>query len=231
MIRVEDPSAFGCVVHDEDGRVSAFVEKPPRESAPTNEVNAGTYLLERSVLDRIPEGRAVSIERETFPQLIASGAGLYAFATADYWLDIGRPEQYVRAHEDVLRGVLRLDPVPGGPGGTFYGAGEERAGVLGPAFVASGAALAEGSYIGPFSVIGERSTVATGAKISESILWDEVAVDEGAVVRGAVVASRVHIGSGAVIEPGTVIGHDARIPPGSIVPQGSRLGAGEYVPT
>ncbi|MBV9973216.1 MAG: nucleotidyltransferase family protein, partial [Candidatus Eremiobacteraeota bacterium] len=79
LIKVEDPSAFGCVVHDQSGRVSAFVEKPPRDQAPTNEINAGTYLLERSILDKIPPGRNVSIERETFPQLLAEGTPLYAY--------------------------------------------------------------------------------------------------------------------------------------------------------
>ena len=78
-IRVEDPSPFGCVVHDPAGRVESFVEKPPREHAPTDEINAGTYLLEREILDRIPAGRPVSIESETFPQLIAQGVGLYAY--------------------------------------------------------------------------------------------------------------------------------------------------------
>ena len=90
LITVEDPSAFGCVVHDATGRISAFVEKPKREEAPTNEVNAGTYLLDRSVLDAIPAGRPVSIERETFPELIASGKALYAYTTSDYWIDLGQ---------------------------------------------------------------------------------------------------------------------------------------------
>ncbi len=111
LIRVEDPSAFGCVVHDASGRVSAFVEKPPRETAPTDEINAGTYLLEREVLDVIPAGRMVSIERETFPELIAAGRALYAYTTNDYWLDIGRPEHYLRAHRDVLDGLCRLAPL------------------------------------------------------------------------------------------------------------------------
>ena len=73
LITVPDPSAFGCVAHDDDALVSTFVEKPPPGAQPCNDVNAGTYLLERAVLDAIPAGRAVSFERETLPQLIASG--------------------------------------------------------------------------------------------------------------------------------------------------------------
>jgi mannose-1-phosphate guanylyltransferase len=226
LIRVEDPSAFGCVVHDASGRVSEFVEKPPRELAPTNEVNAGTYLLERSVLDAIPAGRAVSIERETFPALIASGAGIFAYATDDYWIDIGRPEHYVRAHNDVLAGVLRLGPLAhhDEPAGTFYGTGEERAGVVGPAFLGRAIRLAEGAAVGPNTVIGDRSELASGSSVSDSILWDDVVLEEGAVVTGSILASRVRIGRGAHVEPGSVIGHDVVVRAQTRVPAGSRLG-------
>jgi mannose-1-phosphate guanylyltransferase len=86
LIPVEDPSAFGVVPADAQGRVQAFVEKPRREAAPCNDVNAGTYVLEPSVLDRIPVGRRVSIERETFPAMVAD-RGLYALATGDYWIE------------------------------------------------------------------------------------------------------------------------------------------------
>ena len=103
---VEDPSAFGVVPTDGDGRVEAFVEKPPPGEAPTNLINAGTYVLEPSVLGRIPAGRRVSIERETFPAMVADG-GLFAMATDDYWLDAGRPDLYRQANLDVIAGRRR----------------------------------------------------------------------------------------------------------------------------
>ncbi len=119
LIRVEDPSAFGCVVHDAAGpRSRPSSRSRPRGEAPTNEVNAGTYLLEREVLDRIPAGRPVSIERETFPAIIAAGRPLYAFTTDDYWIDLGRPEAYLDAHRHVFDGAmpLGLAPEADGPG-------------------------------------------------------------------------------------------------------------------
>src|SRR5580698_7381353 len=94
---VADPSAFGVVPTDEVGRVTAFVEKPPRDEAPTNEINAGTYVLEPSVLARIPEGGRVSIERETFPAMVRDG-GLFARSDDSYWLDTGTPAAYLQAH-------------------------------------------------------------------------------------------------------------------------------------
>ena len=100
---VADPSAFGVVPTDDEGRVTAFVEKPPRDEAPTNEINAGTYVLEPSVLDRIPEGGRVSIERETFPAMVRD-RGLFARSDDRYWLDTGTPAAYLEANFDYLDG-------------------------------------------------------------------------------------------------------------------------------
>ena len=101
---VDDPSRFGVVPTDDDGRVIAFVEKPPRDEAPTNRINAGTYVLEPSVLDRIAGGRQVSIERETFPAMVADGT-LYAMPTDAYWLDAGTPGTTCRPNLDLLDGA------------------------------------------------------------------------------------------------------------------------------
>ncbi len=109
---VDDPSAFGVVPTDDDGRVEAFIEKPPRDEAPTNLINAGTYVFEPSVLDRIPEGRRVSIERETFPALVKART-LFALGSDAYWLDTGTPDAYLRAHRDLLRGRRPGLPTPG----------------------------------------------------------------------------------------------------------------------
>ena len=113
---VADPSAFGVVPTDEEGRVTAFVEKPPRDEAPTNEINAGTYVLEASVLTRIPEGGRVSIERETFPAMVRDRS-LFARSDDSYWLDTGTPSAYLDANFDYLdrrRGPI-VAPGPGRP--------------------------------------------------------------------------------------------------------------------
>jgi mannose-1-phosphate guanylyltransferase len=224
LIRVDDPSPFGAVVHDEAGRVQTFVEKPPRDQAPTDEINAGTYLLEREVLDRIPAGRAVSIERETFPELIRSGdRPLYAYTTADYWIDLGNPEAYLSAHRHVFDGVmpLGLTPEVDGPGRETIPASAVRP----PVFIGSNCRVAPDAVVGPYTVLGDDCTIASGAVVADSLLWDGVVVERDAQLNWAIVASRAHIGAGARVGHGAVIGHDAEIAPGAIVEENARVAA------
>ena len=108
---MEDPSAFGVVPTDAQGRVLAFIEKPPRDEAPTNLINAGTYIFEPSVLDRIPPDVRVSVERETFPAMVEDGT-LFAQGSDAYWLDTGTPDAYLRAHRDLILGRRDGPPAP-----------------------------------------------------------------------------------------------------------------------
>ncbi len=221
LIRVEDPSAFGCVVHDRDGKVSAFVEKPPAGEAPTNEVNAGTYLFEREILDLIPAGRPVSIERETFPLAIAGGHDLYAYTTDDYWIDLGRPEAYLASHRHIFDGMMPLGISPGaeGPGAMDVPEGA----LIPPVYVGRDVRLAPGAVIGPYAVVGDGCSVGDGATVKDSILWDGVAIGSGAVVDWSIIASRASVGANAVVKAGSVIGHDAVIAPGSVIEENARI--------
>jgi len=213
LIPVDDPTAFGCVERNGDGRITRFVEKPKPEEVTTNYVNAGTYLLEREVLDRIPSGRAVSVERETFPQLISGKRPLYAYGTDDYWIDIGRPENYLKANLDILRGAMPLRSV-----GASAVASVKR-----PSFVGAGSLVDDGAEVGPGVVLGRNCRIAAGARVYESVLWDDVTVEAGARIEGAILAGSVRVGAGASVEPGAVIGHGEEIAPGTVVPAGARV--------
>jgi mannose-1-phosphate guanylyltransferase len=173
---VDDPSAFGVVPTDADGRVLAFIEKPPRDQAPTNLVNGGTYVLEPSVLDRIPPDRKVSIERETFPAMVADGT-LYGLATDDYWTDTGRPDLYLAANLAAIEGRRRT----------------VRAAALG-----AGTRL-DGDACVVDSVIGDGGRVGDGARVTRSVLLPGVVVGAGAVVTGSCLGAGVRIGAGARI--------------------------------
>lgn len=223
LIRVEDPSAFGCVVHDAENRISAFVEKPPRETAPTNEINAGTYLFEREILDVIPAGRNVSIERETFPAVIAAGKGLYSYTTTDYWMDLGKPEQYLAAHAHILEGRMPMSLEPG-----ISGEGARNlvgTNVIEPVHADAHVQVDSTAEVGPNVVLGERCIVGPRATVRNSVLWDNVIIEEDAVVEGAILASGAKVGAGTRVGIGSVIGHDTHVAPGSELEPGSRVGA------
>lgn len=222
LITVSDPSAFGCVVHDDDARISAFIEKPPPGTAPCNDVNAGTYLLEREVLDFIPAGRAVSIERETFPQLIAAGRVLSAYVTQDYWIDLGRPENYLAAHRDVLSGTMPLLVEPGVTGDGVRDLRDRRA-IVEPVHLDAGTSIDPTATVGPNAVLGRGCWVGAGAVVRESVLWDDVRIGPQALVEESILASGVRIGAGAKVGAGSVIGHGYAVADGLEVPPGSKL--------
>src|SRR5579872_4131904 len=221
LIKVEDPSAFGCVVHDQTGRITQFVEKPPKGTEPTNEINAGTYLLEPRVLSFIPPGRNVSIERETFPKLIEQTDGLYAFTTTDYWIDLGRPEHYLNAHRDILSGAmpLKLEPGLNGPGSKKVYSEN----IIPPVHVDENVQIDPSAKVGPNVVLGEGCKIGANARLTDCVLWDGVIVGAGATIDESIVASGAHIGEKAVVSRGSVVGHDAVIEPGSVLPEGARV--------
>ncbi|MST33284.1 NTP transferase domain-containing protein [Acidimicrobiaceae bacterium USS-CC1] len=179
---VEDPSAFGVVPTDGDGRVLAFIEKPRREEAPTNLINGGTYVLEPEVLERIPPGRRVSIERETFPELAATGR-LYALASAASWLDAGTPATYLAAN---LRHAGDA-PRPAG---------------VDPAASVADSVLAPDARVGPGARV-ERSVLMAGARVEAGAVVTDSLLGPGTLVgSGAAVTELSVLGAGAEVAAG-----------------------------
>jgi mannose-1-phosphate guanylyltransferase len=188
--RVDDPSRFGVVPTDEEGRVTAFVEKPPPGEAPTHLINAGTYVLEPSVLGRIPTDRPVSVERETFPAMAAEGR-LYALDGDTYWIDAGTPEQYITAQLDLLDG-LRGDAVDG----------------IAPTARVHDEATVKRSVVGPGAV------VAAGSRVEGSVLLSDVEVGSQSTIEGSVIGAGATVGAGAQVVGCSVVGHDQVVAPG-----------------
>lgn len=199
LTRVEDPRAFGLVPTDPTGRVTAFLEKPQTpEEIVTDQINAGAYVFRRSVIDTIPAGRPVSVERETFPDLLSSGAHLQGMVDSTYWLDLGTPQAFVRGSADLVQGRAPSPAVPGRCGDRL---------VMPGASVASDAKLTGGTTVGADAVIGE------GARIEGSTILAGAVVEAGAVVTESLVGAGARIGarcvlSGAVIGDGAVVGAD-----------------------
>lgn len=204
---VEDPSHFGVVPTDDDGRVVAFIEKPPRDEAPTNLINAGFYVLEPSVLARIPTGRKVSIERETFPAMVADRS-LYALADESYWIDVGTPERYLQASLDILDGV-RVEPFePALLTATIEGD------IRQPVIIGEDVVIEPGAVVSR-SVVGRGSRVSAGAVVEDSVLHGGVHVGVGARVRRSVVAVAAVIGDDAVVDDLSVIGDGVEVDAGA----------------
>jgi mannose-1-phosphate guanylyltransferase len=173
---VDDPSKFGVVSTDDDGRVRAFIEKPEPGTAPTNYINAGIYVLEPSVLDRVPAGARVSIEREVFPALVEAGR-LYALASDAYWIDTGNsPEAYLQSNLDaaaigsgggaVISASARVDPdAQVTDAEVFDDAVIGRDAVVSRSIVGRRAVVGEGAIVDDFSVLGDGAIVPPGAVV------------------------------------------------------------------
>lgn len=198
LTAVDDPSAFGVVDLDADGKVRAFVEKPAPGTEPSNLINAGTYVFEPAVIELIEPGVARSVERDTFPRLVDAG-GLYGLATDDYWIDAGRPELYLAANLDLLDGVGSDVPVVGvDPGAQVARSAEIRRSVVAAgASVGDGAkvdnsVLLPGAVIGPSSVVEESvvmGTVGRDARLHTVLVGKDGFVEDGAQLRDAAVPS------------------------------------------
>jgi mannose-1-phosphate guanylyltransferase len=187
---------------DEAGRVTAFLEKTP--DPVTNLINAGCYVFRRDVIGQIPAGRRVSVERETFPGLIAAGALVMGYHESAYWLDVGTPQAFVRGSCDLVLGRLPAPAVPGPSG---------------PSLILAGATVTDGAEVSGGTTVGAGASIGAGATVSGSVLFDGAMVGEGAVVRDSI------LGAAAVVAPGAVL-DDAVIGDGAYIGAGNELARG-----
>jgi mannose-1-phosphate guanylyltransferase len=216
---VTDPSAFGVVPTDRDGRVTAFVEKPPRDEAPTNQINAGTYVLEPSVLKRIATSGRVSIERETFPAMVREGV-LFALSDGGYWLDTGTPSAYLDANFDYVDGRRGPDVAPGledrGSGVLAQGTSQLDGEILGRSVVFDGCRVAAGARV-QHCILGPGSVVESGSVVTDSVLMERSHVAADAKVAGSVMGPGSVVGQRADVRPVSVLGADAVVSSGTLV--------------
>jgi mannose-1-phosphate guanylyltransferase len=207
---VEDPSPYGVVALDDDRRVLAFIEKPPRDEAPSNLISAGAYVFEPRVLASIERDRPVSVERVTLPAFVARGE-VYAYDSDAYWIDTGTPERYVQAQLDVLAGLRPRVVLPEcqvrSPG-VFLAPGALLEGeVRGCAFLGAGATVEAGALVED-AVVGPAVRVAPGATVRGSILFAGARIEAKATVDASIVGPRAVVGPRASLFASTVIGAD-----------------------
>jgi mannose-1-phosphate guanylyltransferase len=216
LTRVFDPRAFGSVPTDGSGRVQAFLEKSP--TPVTDQINAGCYVFRREVLERIPADQPVSVERETFPGLLADGALVLGYVDSTYWLDLGTPESFVRGSADLVRGIAPSAALPGPPGESL---------VLPGATVAPDAVLLGGSTVGAGCEVGagarldgavlfDGARVAAGARVTRSVVGRDAVVGADSVLVDAVLGDRVQLGARNELLAGVRVWPGVRLDDGAV---------------
>ena len=208
LVEVPDPARFGCVPTDPGGQVMAFLEKTPQPVS--NQVNAGCYVFQRRFIDEMPAGQVLSVERDTFPGLIAAGETVMGYLETAYWLDVGTPQAFVRGSCDLVLGHLASPALPG---------------PCGPCLLLPGAVVDRSAQLSGGTVAGARCAVGPGALAAAAVLFDDVKIGAGATVTSSVVGAGARIGPGAVLD-GVVIGAGAQIAGGNELRCGLRVWPG-----
>ncbi len=230
LVPVEDPTAYGLVRMTPGHAVTEFVEKPRPDEVDTNLISAGAYVLDRSVLDLIPGGRAVSIEREVWPALV--GAGLYGFPSDAYWLDVGTPERYLQATFDIIAGRMSTRLADRlGDGFLDVAVGVVVDGrLIPPAVIATGCRIGAEAEVGSLVVLGPDVDVGAGARIERSVVMGGAQVGAGCVLRDCIVAPGVRIGPRTELSGGAVLGEGATIGSDNVITNGARIAPGVCLP-
>lgn len=211
LTRVKDPRAFGCVPTDADGRVLAFLEKDPNPI--TDQINAGTYVFARSVIESIPAGRPVSVERETFPALLEASARVFAHIDSTYWRDLGTPADFIAGSADLVRGIAPSPALPG---------------PVGESIQLPGATVARSAILSGGTTVGADCVVQAGAVVEGSVLFDGATIGAAAIVRRSVIGKGATVGAGSVIED-AVIGDGATIGARNELRSGARVWPGATI--
>lgn len=196
VTQVDNPSVYGVIEHDENGFITAFKEKPQPHESSSNLINSGVYIFEPQLLNEIPSGRAVSIERETYPLLLQKGFKIAVYNRCSYWLDLGTPEKYLKAHKDILEGILQIDDNDFNKNRQFISKTAKinhTARIIGPVYIGDNVEIGSFAVIGPDTVLCDDSSVGMGAKVVGSVVWDHVHVGGGASVVNSVVMSNCRV--------------------------------------
>jgi mannose-1-phosphate guanylyltransferase len=227
---VEDTSAYGLVRCERDGAVAEFVEKPGPAYAGTGLINAGAYVVQRSVLETMtPGGTAISIERDVFPRMV--GNGLYGYAASGYWLDIGTPERYLQATYDILdRHVMTAVGLRIGDAGSLVADDVRLEGrVVAPAVVDRECEIGPGAIVGARSVLGAGVSVGAGSQLEGSVLLDGASVGEGTTVSSSIIGPGATVGDRCRVQS-AVLGEGAGLGPDSVLEPGARIFPGVRLP-
>ena len=227
LTSVEDPTQYGLVPVDDKGRVTGFLEKPSWDEVTTDLVNAGTYVLEPDVLDKVNPGVHCSFERELFPELLEANAPVFGMPTGAYWIDIGTPAKYLQAHKDILGGKVAFDingrEIKKGVRADEGASISDQAMVFGPSLIGAGATVGADATVFSQTVIGEGCVVKKGARLEGCVLYDGVIVGEGAVVKDSILGKGVKVGPRVRVEEEAILGDNTVVNEENVLKKGIKI--------
>jgi mannose-1-phosphate guanylyltransferase len=230
LVPVEDPSAYGVVMLEEDRSVRDFVEKPSPDKIESNLISAGAYVLEREILELIPPDRKVSIEREVWPTLI--GDGLYGFPSDSYWLDIGTPERYLQGTFDILEGNVET-PVRGRLGSDWLAIAEDvesHGKVIPPAVIERGVQIGEGARVGSLVVLAEGVSIGAHSTVERAVVLEGAQIGEHCELSECIIAPGARVGVGTKITGGAMLGEGVSVGAHNVITRGARIFPGVELP-
>ncbi len=200
LCQVEDPCRYGVAEMANDNCIKRFIEKPPKDKAPSNLINAGVYILSPKVFEYIPRGKPVSMEREVFPKLAEEGK-LYGHLVNGLWMDIGKPEEYLETNKIILDQLSR----------NFKEKAAKQFELKNPVAFDNGVSIAEKSVIGPYAILGKNVTVGKNSQISNSVIFPNVEIGEFTSIDGALIGEGARIGKNVKITMGCILGDHAKV--------------------
>ena len=227
---VDDPTSYGLIETNAQGRVTRFLEKPEWSEVTTNMINAGTYIVEPEVLSRIPHQANFSFERELFPLLLDQGEPIYAYPSSAYWIDIGTPEKYFQLHRDLFSGSSTRHSCPGGEevlvGEQSYI--QPTAQIRGPAVIGSNCTIGHKVKLTGPVVIGSGGTIQEDTVIEEAIIWRNAQLGQRVSLKKSIVADNCRLNDNSTIED-SILGDNVTVVSGCKLKPGSKIWPGTTV--
>lgn len=222
---VENPTIYGVVETDGEGKVRHFVEKPSFDEVTTNVINAGVYVLEPDILSYVASNTFFSFERDVFPALLEEGRAIYGYPFESYWIDIGIPEKYFRLNRDLLLRYIGDKNVKF-EGESFV---HPSAQIEGPAIIGERCFIDRDSVIKGPAVIGPGCQIGQGATVEGVVLWQNCKVGKEVKLRNCIIASNCHIERRSEILDNCVLGDGVKVKEGSKLPKGASIQPNEVV--
>ena len=221
LTEVPDPTSFGLIMCDSDGRVKKFVEKPRLDMISSGTINAGVYVIDPKIFNNVPKGKPYSFERQLYPDLLEAGVPIYGYIAEEYWIDVGNPHKYKEAHQAVLHGEVEI-ALPGVKGGGRFWIGQgsqidKSVSFLGPALVGEKVKIGSETELHDSVVLGDRVIVGQNSRLDRVIVWENSKIGSRVKLADSVIGKNCEIEDDVVIEGGIVLAD------GSTIRKGTRL--------